>query len=233
MKSAVPSITAAAETSAFSVAEFVNNYMVSAASDDIGKLKNEISTLQYRVRRMTSMDTSKPNTKPWKSEVTPPRRRGGNFRGKGGRQNDSCRQTNNNPGTNGNSSNGRNFNGRNQSRSSNNSNRSFGNRGQNSSNFGGNQRNRGRGRGRFDTSPSVRRPRVARKTIDKDKGRCFYCNEFGHFIRVCPKKIKDEKSRRFSRMDTDYNQDGQYSDCDDTGIYTDDYDDDVFATLNN
>ena len=65
-----------------------------------------------------------------------------------------------------------------------------------------------------------------------DKGRCFYCNEFGHFIREFPKKIENEKSRRFSRMDTDYNQDGQYSDYDDTGIYTDDYDDEVFATLN-
>ena len=231
MKSAVPSITAATETSAFSMGEFVNNDVVSAASDDIGKLKNEISTLQYRVRRMTSTDTrSKPNSKPWKPEVTPPRRRGGNFRGKGGRQNDSGRQTNNNSGTNGNSSNGRNFNSRNQSRSSNNINRSYGNRGQNSGKFDGNQRSRGRGR--FDTSPSVRRPRVASKTIDKDKGRSFYCNEFGHFIRECPKKIEDEKSRRFSRMDTEYNQDGQYSDYDDTGIYTDDYDDEVFATLN-
>ena len=53
MKSAVPSITAAAETSAFSMGEYVNNDMISAASDDIGKLKNEISTLQYKVRRMT------------------------------------------------------------------------------------------------------------------------------------------------------------------------------------
>ena len=183
--------------------------------------------------RMTSADTrSKPNSKPWKPEVTPPRRREGNFRGKGGRQNDSGRQTNNNSGTNGNSSNGRNFNSRNQSRSGNISNRSFGNRGQNNGNFGGNQRNIGRGRGRFDTSPSVRRPRVVSKTIDKEKGRCFYCNEFGHFIRKCPKNIEDEKSRRFSRMDTDYNKDGQYSDYDDTGIYTDDYDDEVFATLN-
>ena len=193
MKSAVPSITAAAETSAFSMGEFVNNDVVSATSDDIGKLKNEIFTLQYKVRRMTSADTrSKPNSKPCKPEVIPPRRRGGNFRGKGGRQNDSGRQTNNNSGTNGNSSNGRNFNCRNQSRGSNNSRRLFGNRGQNSSKFGGNQRNRGRDRGRFDTSPNVRRPRVASKTIDKDKGRCFYCNEFGHFIRECPKKIEDE-----------------------------------------
>ena len=140
MKSAVPS--ASAETSAFSMGEFVNNDVVSATSDDIGKLKNEISTLQYKVRRMTSADTrSKPNSKPWKPEVTPPRRRGCNFRGKGGRQNDFGRQTNNNSGTNGNSSNGRNFNSRNQSRNSSSSNRPFGDRGQNNGNFGGNQRN--------------------------------------------------------------------------------------------
>ena len=37
MKSAVSSITAAAETSAFSMGEFVNNDVVSATSDDIGK----------------------------------------------------------------------------------------------------------------------------------------------------------------------------------------------------
>ena len=130
MKSAVLSVTAVAGTSAFSVGEFVNNDVVSATSDDIGKLKNEISTVQYKVRRMTSADTrSKPNSKPWKPEVTPPRRRGGNFRGKGGGQNDSGRETNNNSGTNGNSSNGRNFNSGNQSRSSINNNRSFGNRG--------------------------------------------------------------------------------------------------------
>ena len=52
MKSAVPSITAAAETSAFSMGEFVNNDVVSVTFDYIGKLKNKISTLQYKVRRM-------------------------------------------------------------------------------------------------------------------------------------------------------------------------------------
>ena len=82
MKSTVPSITATEETSAFSMGEYVNNDVVSATSDDIGKLKTGISTLQYKVRRMTSADTrGKPNSKPWKPEVTPPRRRGGNFRG--------------------------------------------------------------------------------------------------------------------------------------------------------
>ena len=157
MKSAVPFITAAAETSAFSMGEFINNDVVSATSDDIGKLKNEISTLQYKVRRMTSADTRhKPNSKPWKPEVTPPRRKGGNFRGKGGRQNDSGRPSNNNSGTNDNSGNGRNFKGRNQSRKDGNNNRPFGNRGETYGNFGGNQRNKGRGRGRFDTSSNVK-----------------------------------------------------------------------------
>ena len=68
--------------------------------------------------------------------------------------------------------------------------------------------------------------------MNKDKGRCFYCNEFGHFIKECSKKIEDERNGRYSRMDTDYHQEGQYSDYDDTGLFTDDYDDEVFATLN-
>ena len=130
---------------------------------------------------MTSADIRrKPNSKPWKPEVTPPRRRGGNFRGKGGRQNDFSGQASNNTGAN-NSGNGRN-----KSRNSGSNGKSFGNRSQDNSNFGGNQRNKGRGRGRFDTSPNVRRPGVASLILDKDKGRCFYCNEFGHFIRECP-----------------------------------------------
>ena len=83
MKSAVPSITAEADISAFSMGEFVNNDAVSATSEDIGKLKNEISALQFKVRRMMPSDSrNRPNTKPWKLEVTPPRRKGNNFRGR-------------------------------------------------------------------------------------------------------------------------------------------------------
>ena len=233
MKSAMPSITAEADTLAFSMGEFVNNDIITATSDDIGKLKNEISALQFRVRRMMPSDTrNKPNTKPWKLEVTPPRRRGGNFRGRGYRQNDSGRRDYNSSGPNNNNNRDKNFNNRNQSRNSNGNRKSFGNRGQNNGNFGGNQKGRGRGRSRFDTSPNVRRLRIASKTVDKDKDRCLYCNEFGHFIKECSKKTEDERSRRYSRMDSDYNQEGQYSDYDDTGLFTDDYDDEVFATLN-
>ena len=234
MKSAVPSITAEVDTSAFSMGEFVNNDVVSATSEDIGKLKNEISALQFKVRRMMPSDSrNKPNTKPWKPEVTPPRRKGNNFiRGRGFRQNDSGRRDSSSSGLNNNSNRDRNFSNRNQSGNSNGNRKPFGNRGQSNGNFGGNQRGRGRGRGRFDASPNVRRLRVASKTVNRDKGRCFYCNEFGHFIKECSKKTEDERSRRYSRMDSDYQQEGQYSDYDDTGLFTDDYDDEVFVTLN-
>ena len=91
----------------------------------------------------------------------------------------------------------------------------------------GNFRNRrqGRGRGRFDKSPNIRRPRAASKTVDKDKMRCHYCNEFGHFIRESSKKNRDEnKTGHFNEMSMDYYEDDLY-----TG---EDYDDDVFVTLN-
>ena len=56
-------VTAAVETSVFSMGEYVNNDVAPATSNHIGK--NEISTLQYKVRRMTSADTrSKSNSKP-------------------------------------------------------------------------------------------------------------------------------------------------------------------------
>ena len=233
MKSAMPSIATEVETSTFSMGEFVNNDVVSATSDDIGKLKNEISALQFKVRRMMPSDSrNKPNTKPWKPEVTPPKRKGNAFRGRSFRQNDVGRRDNSNSGQNSNNSRDRNFGTRNQIGSNNGNKKPFGNRSQNNGNFGGSQRGRSRGRGRFDTSPNVRRPRVASKPVNKDKGRCFYCNEFGHFAKECSKKAEDERNGRYSRMDADYHQDGQYSDYDDTGLFTDEYDDEVFATLN-
>ena len=140
IKSEVPSLAPAAETSAFSIGEYVNNDVVSGTSDDIDKLKHEISSLHYKARRMRSAESrSKANSKPWKPKVTPPRRRGGSFRGKGGRQNDSGRQASTNNSTNGNSGSGRNFNSRNQSRNSGSNSKSFGNKGQNNGNFGGNK----------------------------------------------------------------------------------------------
>ena len=66
---------------------------------------------------------------------------------------------------------------------------------------------------------------VASKTVDKDKMRCHYCNEYGHFIRECSKKNRDEnKTGHFNGMSMDYYENDLY-----TGEV---YDDDVFATLN-
>ena len=39
----------------------------------------------------------------------------------------------------------------------------------------------------------MRCPRVASRTPDKDKLRCHYCKEFGHFIKNCLKRLKDEE----------------------------------------
>ena len=106
-----------------------------------------------------------------------------------------------------------------------NTNGNFRNRGQGRGRFRGNLKGRGRGRGKFDKSSNVRRPRVASKTIDKDKMRCHYWNEFGHFVRECSKKNRDEKKAgQFSGMGMDYYGDDLY-----TGEY---YDDEVFATFN-
>ena len=69
----------------------------------------------------------------------------------------------------------------------------FRNRGQGKGNFRGSFCAKGRGRGRFDKSPNIRHPRIASKTIDKDKIRFHYCNEFGHFIRECSKRSRDEE----------------------------------------
>ena len=98
-------------------------------------------------------------------------------------------------------------------------------RGQGRGNFRDNLRGKGRGRGRFDKSPNVRCPGVTSKTVDKDKMRCHYYNEFGHFIRECSKRNRDEKeARRFNGMSSDYYEDDVYT--------SEDYDDEVFATLN-
>ena len=58
---------------------------------------------------MPSDSRNKPNTKPWKLEVTPPRRKGNSFRGRGFRQNDSGRRDSSSSGLNNNSNRDRNF----------------------------------------------------------------------------------------------------------------------------
>ena len=105
----------------------------------------------------------------------------------------------------------------------------FRNRGQGQENFRGTLCGKGRGWGRFDQSLSVRCPRVVSKRGDKDKMRCHYCNEFGHFITECSKRSGDEEEAWcFSGMNSEYYENDHYDD-----VYEEDYDDEVFATLNN
>ena len=65
---------------------------------------------------------------------------------------------------------------------------------QQNSRFRGKPRNQGpsgRGRGRFDKSPNISRPRVAGRTPNKDYKWCFYCQEIGHFLDRCYKKARN------------------------------------------
>ena len=42
--------------------------------------------------------------------------------------------------------------------------------------------------------------------------RCHYCNEFGHFIRECSKKNRDEnQTGHFNGMSMDYYEDDLYT----------------------
>ena len=42
---------------------------------------------------------------------------------------------------------------------------------------------------------------MASRTIDKDKGICYYCKEIGYFVSKCTKKIEDERGQaRYNSM---------------------------------
>ena len=74
-----------------------------------------------------------------------------------------------------------------------NGNGTFRNRGQGKRNFRGTLHGKSRGSSTFDKSLNVRHPKVVSKAVGKDKMRCHYCNEFGHFKRECSNRNKDEK----------------------------------------
>ena len=219
MREAVPgTANTVADPGVFSIGQHIENNMVNPTAADVSKIRQDMNDLQVRFNKITSADFRSKSSKPWKPEVTPPRRRGGFNRGRGGRQFDNVQRNdrfkNNESNSNQDRDNGqRNYTG------------NFRGRGQGRENFRGNMRGKGRGRGRFDKSPNVRRPRVASKTVDKDKMRCHYCNEYGHFIKEYSKKNRDEnKTGHFNGMSMD---------CYENDLFTgEDYDDDVFATLN-
>ena len=217
MREAVPgTASVSGEPGVFSIGQHVENKVVNPTIADVSKICQDMDALQVRFNKISSADFRSKTSKPWKPEVTPPKRRGGFNRGRGGKQYENAYRSDR-------------FKNENDGQSRDTSQRdnagNFRNRGQGRGRFKSNFRGKGRGRGGFDKSPNVRRPRVASKTVDKDKMRCHYCNEFGHFIRECSKKTRDEKKTgQFSGMSMDYYGDDLY-----TG---EDYDDEVFATLN-
>ena len=219
MREAVPgTASAVAEPGVFSMGQHLENNVVGPTAADVSKIRQDMNDLQVRFDKITSADFRSKSSKPWKPEVTPPRRRGGFNRGRSSRQFDNAQRNDRFKNSESNSNQDRDNDQRNNTGN-------FRGRGQDRGNFRGNMRGKGRGRGRFDKSPNVRRPRVASKTVDKDKMRCHYCNEYGHFIRECSKKNRDEnKTGHFNGMSMDYYENDLY-----TG---EDYDDDVFASLN-
>ena len=92
---------------------------------------------------------------------------------------------------------------------------------------GNRQGGRGRGRDqrsqgqRFDRSPNESKSRVASKTPDKDKRRCYYCQEHGHFIRECPAKARDEGGAPQYNLFTIVEDEEEYEES----PYLDQYDD--------
>ena len=190
MREAVPgTASATSDPSVFSIGQHMENNLVSPTTTDVCKICQDMNALQVRFNKISSADfRDKPSSKPWKPEVTPPRRRGGFSRGRGGRQFDNVQQSDRfkNADQNG-------------SQYGNNDQRNgkgiFRNRGQGRGNFRGTLHGKGRGCSRFDKSPNVRHPRVASKTLDKDKMRCHYCNEFGHFVESVQREIKMKKKQ--------------------------------------
>ena len=175
---------------AFSMGQSLVTHIVDS-SGEIGKLKAEIGELKFRMQAVNSDPMAK--VQKFKPVITLPRR-GSNFHGGAsfgnqgqGAQNLRDNRRNQNNGTF--RPRGQNFPNRGNKRYGMNQNQNF--------------RPNGRfeGRGRFDNSPNVRCPRVASRTVDKDKGRCYYCKEIGHSVSKCTKKIEDERGQaRYNSM---------------------------------
>ena len=87
MREAVPeTANATGDPSVFSIGQHMDNNVVSPTAADVSKICQDMNALQVRFNKITSADFRSKSSKPWKPEVTPPRRRGGFTRGRGGRQ---------------------------------------------------------------------------------------------------------------------------------------------------
>ena len=74
------------DPSVFSIGQHMENNVVSSTTVDVSKIRQDMNALQVRFSKITSADfRGKSSNKPWKPEATPPRKRGGFNRGRGGR----------------------------------------------------------------------------------------------------------------------------------------------------
>ena len=94
MREAVPgSASVSSDPSVFSIGQHMENGMVNPTAVDKGKIQQDINAMQVRFNKMSTADSrNRSNNIPWEPEVTPPRRRGGFNRGRGGRQFDNMQQ---------------------------------------------------------------------------------------------------------------------------------------------
>ena len=87
MKEAVPGLASvSSDPSVFSIGQHMENNVVNPTIVDTGKIQQDMNAMQVRFNKMSTADPRNRSNKPWKPEVTPPRRRGGFNRGRGGRQ---------------------------------------------------------------------------------------------------------------------------------------------------
>ena len=132
MREAVPGTACATgHPNVFSIGQHMENNVVSPTAANVSKINKDMNVLQVRFNKIASSDFRSKSGKPWKPEVTPPRRRGRFNRGRGGKQfdnaqrNDRFKSSENNGSQNGDNS-------------QRNSNGNFRSRGQGRGNFRGN-----------------------------------------------------------------------------------------------
>ena len=84
MREAVPgSASIASDPSVFSIGQHMENNVVNPTATDVGKIPQDMNAMQVKFNKMSSADfRSNSSNKPWKPEVTSPRRRGGSNRGR-------------------------------------------------------------------------------------------------------------------------------------------------------
>ena len=93
MRKVVPgTASATGDPSVFSIGQHMENNVVSPTAADVSKIHQDMNAMQVRFNKITSAVFRSKSGKPWKPVVTPPRRRGGFNRGKGGRQFDNAQR---------------------------------------------------------------------------------------------------------------------------------------------